>query len=73
MHLEQEKSDFDNAVRRHVYDHVMQVGLPPTITETSSACARSAVEVRDSFHRSKTMQLSRLLSQYSLDSSCYVV
>ena len=51
MHVEQETSDFDNAVRRHVYDRVMQVGLPPTITETSAALARSPDDVGDSFRR----------------------
>lgn len=51
MDAEQEKIAFDKVVRHHVYDYVMQEGLLPTIVETSSALARSPLDVRDSFQR----------------------
>ena len=51
MNAEQERIVFDKAVRYHVYDYVMRAGLPPTITETANALARSPAEVRESFQR----------------------
>ncbi|MCA1622548.1 MAG: alkylmercury lyase family protein [Acidobacteria bacterium] len=51
MDAEQEKVALDKEIRYHVYDYVMREGVPPTITETSSALARSPDEVRTSFQR----------------------
>ena len=51
MDAEQEKIALDKVVRGHIYDFVMREGLPPTITETSSALFRSPDEVKDSFQR----------------------
>jgi len=51
MNAEQEQIALDKIVRHHVYDYVMRDGLPPTITETSSALPRSVAEVRASFQR----------------------
>lgn len=51
MDAEQEQIALDKVVRHHVYDYVMLEGLPPTITETSSALALSLDEVRASIQR----------------------
>src|SRR5687767_2183541 len=51
MDAEQEKIALDKVVRGHIYDFAMREGLPPTITETSSALSRSPDEVKDSFQR----------------------
>jgi len=51
MDAAQEQIDLDKVVRSHVYDYVMREGLPPTITETSSALSSPPSEVRGSFQR----------------------
>ena len=51
MDAEQEKNALDKRIRHYVYDHVMRVGLPPAIAETSSALSRPPDEVRASFQR----------------------
>src|SRR6266850_4251107 len=51
MDAAQEQIDLDKVVRSHVYDYVMREGLPPTITETSSALSSPPNEVRGSFQR----------------------
>jgi hypothetical protein len=48
---DQEKLRFDTEVRRHVYEHTMNEGLPPTAAETAAALSATAGEVRDSFRR----------------------
>lgn len=51
MDAEQERIAFDKTVRHHVYDYVMREGLPPPISEISSALSRSLDEIRASFQR----------------------
>jgi Alkylmercury lyase len=51
MSVDRDETAFDDEVRRHVYDHVMRVGLPPTISETASALSAAPDEVGASFRR----------------------
>lgn len=46
-----ENDVFDLEVRQYVYDYVMREGLPPIITATAYALARTADEVKASFRR----------------------
>lgn len=51
MSAEQERTVFDNEVRRHVYDWVMREGMTPTVADTASALSRTTDEVGASFQR----------------------
>lgn len=43
--------NLDSVVRRHVYEHTVGVGRPPTIAETARSLGVSREEARDSFRR----------------------
>lgn len=51
MNVDRDEATFDHEVRRHVYDHAMREGLPPTIAETASALSVAPDDVRASFRR----------------------
>lgn len=51
MSAEQERTAFDNEIRRHVYDWVMREGMTPTVADTASALSRTTDEVGASFQR----------------------
>ena len=51
MKVDQEEAAFDNEVRRYIYDHVMNEGLPPTVAETASALSTTPDNVAASFQR----------------------
>ena len=48
MNVDREAA-FDYEVRRYVYDHVMNKGLPPTTAETASALSTTPDDVAASF------------------------
>jgi Alkylmercury lyase len=51
MNVDREAAAFDYEVRRHVYDHTMKEGLPPTIAETASALSTAPDNVEASLRR----------------------
>jgi hypothetical protein len=51
MDADREEISLDTEVRRCVYDHVIHVGLPPTIAEMASALSLTTAEVNSSFRR----------------------
>ena len=51
MDADQAKTALDQAVRSYVYDHVMRNGLPPTITQSATALARTLDEMKAAFQR----------------------
>lgn len=51
MKVDRDEASFDGEVRRYVYEHAMQEGLPPTIAETASALEVTPDDVRASFRR----------------------
>jgi Alkylmercury lyase len=51
MSIDREEASLDNEVRRYVYDHVMNEGLPPTTAEAASALSTTPDDVGASFQR----------------------
>ena len=51
MNADREEAAIDYEVRRHVYDHVMREGLPPTVAQTASALSTTPDNVGASFQR----------------------
>ncbi len=51
MSIDRGEAAFDTEVRRYVYDHIMNEGLPPTTAEAASALSRTPDDVGASFHR----------------------
>ncbi len=48
---ERDPATFDNHVRRFVYDHTIDVGLPPTAAEAARSLACPDAAIRSAFHR----------------------
>jgi hypothetical protein len=51
MSIDRGEAAFDTEVRRYVYDHVMNEGMPPSMTETASALSITSDAVEASFQR----------------------
>ncbi len=51
MSIDREEAAFDIEVRRYVYDHVMNEGLPPTTAEAASALSTTPDDIGASFWR----------------------
>jgi hypothetical protein len=51
MNVDREEAGFDYEVRRYVFDHVMNEGLPPTIAETASALSTTPDDAGASLRR----------------------
>lgn len=47
----EEQTTFDKTVRRLVYDHTMEQGLPPTIEQAAATLSSAGEEVKASFQR----------------------
>ena len=47
----EEQTTFDKTVRRLVYDHTMEQGLPPTVEQAAAALSSNGDEMQASFQR----------------------